>query len=79
MNDDDLICYKQIEIETHGKLKFFLEKHSTKEGSWGLFQLNFGEIDFIFLDGEERELSRHRIDSKHPELQIPAGLLGVSF
>jgi tellurite methyltransferase len=75
MNNDDLICYKQIEIETHGKLKFFLEKHSTKEGTWGLFQLNFGEIDFIFLDGEERELSRHRIDSKHPELQIPAGLL----
>ncbi len=31
---DDLICYKHISIDAHGKLKFFLEKHSTKEGTW---------------------------------------------
>ncbi|HAU3902912.1 TPA: SAM-dependent methyltransferase, partial [Legionella pneumophila] len=26
---DNLICYKQLSIDDHGKLKFFLEKHST--------------------------------------------------
>jgi tellurite methyltransferase len=70
MNSDELICYKQIEIDRHGKLNFFLEKHSTKEGTWGLLQLNSGEIDFIFLDGIERELSKHRINDKHPGLHI---------
>ena len=68
---DDLICYKQTEIDSHDKLKFFLEKHSTKEGTWGLFQLETGEIDFIFLDGERKELSRHRIDESNLRMHIP--------
>jgi tellurite methyltransferase len=69
--DDDLICYKQIELTTDGKLLFFLEKHSTKEGTWGKLLLNSGEIDFIFLDGEGKELSQHRIYEGAPELFIP--------
>lgn len=68
---DDLVCYKQTSIESPGKLKFFLEKHSTKEGTWGCLQLNEGEIDFIFLNGAGHELSRIRIDKNNPQLLIP--------
>ncbi|HHF7367372.1 TPA: SAM-dependent methyltransferase TehB [Legionella bozemanae] len=67
---NELVCYKQIEIDTHGKLKFFLEKHSTKEGTWGKLSLREGAIDFVFLNGQGHELSRTRIDQKHPQLLI---------
>ncbi|MCL9684956.1 DUF1971 domain-containing protein [Legionella sp. EUR-108] len=60
----DLVCYKQTSIDSHGKLKFFLEKHSTKEGTWGCLHLQEGEIDFIFLNGGGQELSRVRVDKK---------------
>ncbi|KTD51646.1 tellurite resistance protein TehB [Legionella quinlivanii] len=68
---DNLICYKKTEIDNHGKLKFFLEKHSTKEGTWGQLSLTNGVIDFIFLNGEGQELSRYRLDKDHPQLSIP--------
>lgn len=68
---DDLVCYKQTAIESHGKLKFFLEKHSTKEGTWGHLQLDEGVIDFIFLNGSGQELSRTRLDNSNPQLLIP--------
>jgi len=67
----DLVCYKQTQIDSHGKLKFFLEKHSTKEGTWGSLHLNEGEIDFIFLNGDGEELSRTRINKNNPQLLIP--------
>lgn len=67
----DLVCYKQTPIETHGKLKFFLEKHSTKEGTWGNLYIEDGEIDFIFLNGSGEELSRVRLNKANPQLCIP--------
>ncbi|RUR19081.1 SAM-dependent methyltransferase TehB [Legionella sp. km535] len=67
----ELMCYKQIELESHGKLKFFLEKHSTKEGTWGQLTLIEGAIDFVFLNGQGEELSRSRIDKEHRQLLIP--------
>ena len=67
----DLVCYKQTLIESHGKLKFFLEKHSTKEGTWGNLLLEEGEIDFIFLNGSGQELSRTRLNKTNPGLLIP--------
>ncbi|AUH73249.1 tellurite resistance protein TehB [Legionella sainthelensi] len=67
----ELMCYKQTEIDSHGKLKFFLEKHSTKEGTWGWLSLREGAIDFVFLNGEGQELSRTRIDKLHSQLLIP--------
>ncbi|AMQ28869.1 TPA: SAM-dependent methyltransferase TehB [Legionella pneumophila] len=68
---DNLICYKQLSIDDHGKLKFFLEKHSTKEGTWGKLSLNEGEIDFIFQNGLGQELSRIRLDKNNRQLSIP--------
>ncbi|WP_115707399.1 SAM-dependent methyltransferase TehB [Legionella sainthelensi] len=67
----ELMCYKQTEIDSHGKLKFFLEKHSTKEGTWGWLSLREGAIDFVFLNGQGQELSRTRIDRLHSQLLIP--------
>jgi tellurite methyltransferase len=67
----DLVCYKQMQIESHGKLKFFLEKHSTKEGTWGSLHVTEGEIDFVFLNGAGEELSRTRINKNNPQLLIP--------
>ncbi|WP_058465791.1 SAM-dependent methyltransferase TehB [Legionella cincinnatiensis] len=67
----ELMCYKQIEIDSHGKLKFFLEKHSTKEGTWGKLSLQEGVIDFVFLNGEGHEWSRIRIDKENSQLLIP--------
>lgn len=68
---DDLVCYKQTAIESPGKLKFFLEKHSTKEGTWGHLRLDEGIIDFIFMNGTGQELSRTRLDKSNPQLLIP--------
>ncbi|PJD94126.1 MAG: SAM-dependent methyltransferase TehB [Legionella sp.] len=68
---NELMCYKQTDIVSHGKLKFFLEKHSTKEGTWGKLSLQKGAIDFVFLNGQGQELSRIRINEEHPELYIP--------
>ena len=70
-NYDDLVCYKQTPIDSHGKLKFFLEKHSTKEGTWGSLRIDEGEIDFIFLNGSGQELSRTRLNKANPQLLIP--------
>ena len=67
----DLVCYKQTTIDSHGKLRFFLEKHSTKEGTWGCLHLHEGEIDFIFLNACGQELSRVRVDKEKPQLLIP--------
>ncbi|KTC86745.1 SAM-dependent methyltransferase TehB [Legionella brunensis] len=67
----DLICYKETLIESHGKLNFFLEKHSTKEGTWGRLCLEEGDIDFVFLSGSEQELARTRLNKENPHLLIP--------
>lgn len=67
----ELVCYKQTLIESSGKLKFFLEKHSTKEGTWGCLRVEEGEIDFIFLNGEGQELSRVRLNQSNPQWLIP--------
>lgn len=71
LEPSQLLCYKKTEIDSHGKLKFFLEKHSTKEGTWGKLVLHEGAIDFVFLNGQGKELSRHRIDEAHPQIMIP--------
>ncbi|HAU0965799.1 TPA: SAM-dependent methyltransferase TehB [Legionella pneumophila] len=70
LEHNKLLCYKQTDIDSHGKLKFFLEKHSTKEGTWGRLFLHEGAIDFAFLNGLGQECSRTRIDQEHPEFQI---------
>lgn len=70
---DALYCYNKIELDNHNKLQFFLEKHSTKEGSWALLQLLSGEIDFIFLNGAGETLSKHRL-VPHDPLHIPPAL-----
>ncbi|MBL7525093.1 SAM-dependent methyltransferase TehB [Legionella bononiensis] len=67
----ELRCYKQTTIDSEGKLKFFLEKHSTKEGTWGFLSMVEGEIDFIFLDGSGEELSRSRLNKDNSQLLIP--------
>ncbi|WP_419421260.1 SAM-dependent methyltransferase TehB (plasmid) [Legionella sp. D16C41] len=67
---NDLICYKQIEINQE-KLAFFSEKHSTKEGTWGELSLENGEIDFVFLNSLGQELSRTRLNHDNCKLIIP--------
>ena len=67
----ELLCYKQTEINSQGKLKFFLEKHSTKEGTWASLSLEEGEIEFVFLDGQGQEQSSLKLDKQHPALTIP--------
>lgn len=71
LEPNKLLCYKKTDIDSHGKLKFFLEKHSTKEGTWGKLSLHEGAIDFVFLNGQGKELSRERINEEHPQIMIP--------
>ena len=66
-----LCCYKHTSVDSEGKLKFFLEKHSTKEGTWGFLSMEEGELDFIFLDGSGEELSRSRLNKDNSQLLIP--------
>lgn len=72
--DSDLISYKKIVIDSESKLKFFLQKHSTKEGTWGVLQLEAGEIEFVVLDGSEQELASYKIDKNNPRMNIPPAL-----
>ncbi len=65
-----LCLYQEIQLSKQGKLQFFLDKHSTKEGTWGILKIDEGEIDFVFLNGEGEELSRHRINKENPQLMI---------
>jgi tellurite methyltransferase len=60
-----------MEIDSHGKLKFFLDKHSTKEGTWAKLALKEGTIDFVFLNGQGEELSRISVNKEQPEVLIP--------
>ena len=71
LEPNNLLCYKKTDIDSHRKLKFFLEKHSTKEGAWGSFFLHEGAIDFVFLNGQGNELSRSRVHEEYPHIMIP--------
>ncbi len=71
VNHNNLICYKETLLSDTDKLQFFLDKHSTKEGTWGLLKINSGEIDFIFVDGEGLELSKQRLNQSNSQIWIP--------
>ncbi|HBK3262473.1 TPA: SAM-dependent methyltransferase TehB [Legionella pneumophila] len=66
-----LKAYKQIELNNEKNLKFFLEKHSTKEGTWGHLTVYEGTIEFVFLDGLANELSHHTLTPESKPLEIP--------
>lgn len=66
-----LRAYKKIALNHEKNLQFFLNKHSTKEGTWGHLTIHEGSIDFIFLDGQENALSRQTLNAKFPTLVIP--------
>jgi len=66
-----LKAYKQIELNGEKNLQFFLDKHSTKEGTWGNLTMHDGTIDFVFLDGYANELSSLTLTPKSPALAIP--------
>ncbi|ARG96544.1 methyltransferase domain-containing protein [Legionella micdadei] len=68
---NNLLPYKEISLDDQNKLKFFINKHSTKEGTWGCLKLVEGEIDFVFLDGNLNELRRHRLNQSAPTFWIP--------
>jgi len=72
---EDLLCYKQIKIQNKDKAQFFLNQHSTKEGSWGRLTLKAGTIDFIFMDQDNNELSCQRLSLDHPDVIIFPGAL----
>ncbi|WP_414973667.1 methyltransferase domain-containing protein [Legionella spiritensis] len=66
-----LRAYKKIELNSEKNLQFFLEKHSTKEGTWGHLTVHEGTIEFVFLDGHGNELFYHTLNPKSPSLVIP--------
>ncbi|HGF0738861.1 SAM-dependent methyltransferase TehB [Legionella pneumophila] len=70
-----LRAYKQIELNNEKNLQFFLDKHSTKEGTWGHLTIHEGTIDFVFLDGQGNELSHHTLSPTSPTLAIPPASL----
>nr|HAT8714261.1 SAM-dependent methyltransferase TehB [Legionella jordanis] len=70
LKETDLICYQENRFNHHSKLNFFLKKHSTKEGTWGTLKILKGDIELVFLNGNEEELWRHRLSAKH-SLTIP--------
>ncbi len=48
LENSGLIAYKKIELESEGRLKFFLEKHSTKEGTWAKLEFKKGKLTLSF-------------------------------
>lgn len=71
INIDSLLCYKETKLTADNKVNFFLDKHSTKEGTWGELTLESGEIDFIFLDGDGKELSCIHLNHANNRIVIP--------
>lgn len=71
MNMNNYICYKELPINPQTKSTFFLNKHSTKEGTWGVLKQLSGKGELVFLDGSEKVLSRQPLDNNHPEVIIP--------
>jgi tellurite methyltransferase len=67
----ELKAYKEIELNEEKNLTFFLEKHSTKEGTWGHLTVHKGQIDFNFLDGAEKVISSHQLNTTNNTLLIP--------
>lgn len=67
----DLKVYKIIQLNSEKNLQFFLDKHSTKEGTWGHLTVHEGTLEFAFLDGHGHELSHHTLNSKSQTLTIP--------
>lgn len=63
--------YKQIEISNEKNLNFFLDKHSTKEGTWGELTILEGSIEFVFLNGDATVLSHHTLNLQSPSITIP--------
>lgn len=68
---NNLLCYKTITLTNENQSSFFLNKHSTQEGTWGRLILDEGTIELVFLDGNEIELTRYRLDEQGQELFIP--------
>ncbi|MCC5791617.1 MAG: methyltransferase domain-containing protein [Legionellaceae bacterium] len=66
-----LKVYQKIELNSKTNLQFFLNKHSTKEGTWGYLTLHEGAVEFAFLDGYGKERSLHSLHAKSPSLIIP--------
>ncbi|KTD21821.1 DUF1971 domain-containing protein [Legionella londiniensis] len=66
-----LRAYKQIELNSTKNLQFFLDKHSTKEGTWGHLNVHEGTVDFVFLDGQGNELLRRTLNPESPTFVIP--------
>lgn len=67
----NLVTYKKIELNNKKNIQFFLDKHSTKEGTWGHLTVHEGIIEFAFLDGEENQLCHHSLNPNSPSLIIP--------
>lgn len=68
---NNLICYNHTDIAHDQENLFFLDKHSTREGTWGLFQLTGGEIEFVFIDDNEQEIARHSLNATSSPVFIP--------
>jgi len=66
-----LRAYKKVELNSEKNLQFFLDKHSTKEGTWGHLTIHEGTVDFVFLDSHGNELLHHALNPKSPALVIP--------
>lgn len=67
----NLICYKELSISAQTKLQFFLNKHSTKEGTWAELHYASGNAELIFLDSRDNELSRYSLNSSNKVIAIP--------
>lgn len=69
------VCYKHLSLDHTHKLKSFLEKHSTKEGSWARFTLTRGNIRFHFVNEHNQILSTHELDAQNTTVLIPPSSL----
>ena len=57
---DDLICYKQMPVWTTETIPpAFLERHNTKEGTWGKLRVLAGCLKFVELDEGGNAIAEH--------------------
>lgn len=71
MSSNTLLCYKEMTISAQTKLKFFLDKHSTKEGTWAKLHYVSGQCELVFFDSQNQELSRSQLTDSHQTIDIP--------
>lgn len=75
MRDKMLMPYKTVMLSNNMHDQFFLNQHSTKEGTWGRLTWLSGDLAVAFLDNNGRVLTTHPLNENNPTVTLAPATL----